>query len=137
VYGPRQRPDMAFSRFLTAALEGRAVARYGDGEQVRDFTYVDDVVAANIAAATTGVPAGTVVNVAGGSATTVNALIELIGELSGRPIAVEGLPPRPGAVRRTGGAVDRAGEILGWEALVGMVAGVRRRVEWVEAEVAC
>src|SRR5439155_8600705 len=45
VYGPRQRPDMAFSRFLTAALEGRALVRYGDGQQVRDFTYVDDVVA--------------------------------------------------------------------------------------------
>lgn len=132
VYGPRQRPDMAFSRFLTAVLEGDAVPRYGDGEQVRDFTYVDDVVAANIAAATADVAAGTVVNVAGGSATTVNALIELMGELCGRTITVEELPTQPGDVRRTGGTVDRARELLGWEPQVGLREGIRRQLEWLE-----
>lgn len=130
VYGPRQRPDMGFARFLSAARAGEPVPVYGDGNQVRDFTFVDDVVAATIAAAEAGAAPGTVCNVAGGSTTTVNDLVALLGELLDRPVAVRHEPPQPGDVRRTGGAIDRARALLGWSPAVSLREGLRRQLQW-------
>jgi nucleoside-diphosphate-sugar epimerase len=128
VYGPRQRPDMGFARFIDAARSGRPLPIYGDGQQVRDFTYVSDVVAANIAAATAAIDAGSVFNIAGGSETTVNALVALIGELLGRDVAVEYLPTQPGDVRRTGGAIDCAAQALGWRPAVSLHDGLTAQI---------
>lgn len=130
VYGPRQRPDMAFSRFLTAALNGRALPRYGTGEQVRDFTYVADVVAANLAAATAPVQPGTVVNVAGGSSVTVNTLLDLLADLLGTELDIEALPAQPGDVAVTGGVIDRAHDLLGWHPRIDLRAGLAAQLSW-------
>src|SRR5215467_4131277 len=81
VYGPRQRPDMGFHKFLRAAIRAEPIRLYGDGEQTRDFTYVHDAVNATVAAATRGVP-GRVYNVGGGSRVSVNHVIEMIGRVT-------------------------------------------------------
>ncbi|MCB0969696.1 MAG: NAD-dependent epimerase/dehydratase family protein, partial [Ilumatobacter sp.] len=101
VYGPGQRPDMAFTRFIKAAIGGRAVSIYGSGEQVRDFTYVDDVVSANVLAATRDVARGAVFNVAGGSHATVNEVLGILGELTGSALRTEHLAGAAGDVKRT------------------------------------
>ena len=102
VFGPRQRPDMAFTRFIRAAAEDREIEIFGDGLQSRDFTYVDDAVSATIAAAEQGRP-GEAYNIAGGAQATVLEVIELLGELLGRAVPVRHLPPVPGDARHTGG----------------------------------
>jgi UDP-glucuronate 4-epimerase len=130
VYGPRQRPDMAIRRFVDAALAGDSVPVHGDGEQIRDFTFVDDVVAANLAAAGVDEPPDGPINVAGGSAISVNGLLALIGELTGQPVLRDEQPAQPGDVRRTGGSIERAADVLGWMPLVPLEEGVRRQIAW-------
>ncbi len=131
VYGPRQRPDMAMNKFIAAALEGREIPVYGDGEQVRDFTFVEDVVAANLAAAQVeGVPPGTVLNVAGGGSITVNGLIEELQSVVGRPVRTARQPKQPGDVQQTGGTIDLAGRVLGWAPQVAVPEGLARQVAW-------
>ena len=131
VFGPRQRPDMAFTRFLTAAATGGRITVYGTGEQVRDFTFIDDVVAANLMAATTALKPGTVLNVAGGTHVSVNEVLEEIAGLAGGPLDVQRLPRSDGDVTRTGGDATRAAEVLGWEPQVGITEGLARQWEWV------
>jgi nucleoside-diphosphate-sugar epimerase len=133
VYGPRQRPDMGFSRFLESALARDPIGVYGDGEQVRDFTYVGDVVAATILAGSLDLPAGTVCNIAGGSRTTVNEILGLLGELMGSSVRVEHLPEQPGDVRETGGTIDRAREALGWSPAVSMRDGLQAQLAWTQS----
>ena len=128
VFGPRQRPDMSIHRLCTAAVHGTTFPRYGDGTQVREFTYVDDVVRANLLAASADVAPGAVVNVAGGGEITLNDLIELVGELAGAPVAVAAHPAMPGDSRRNGGAVDRAAELFGWSPVVSLRDGVQRQL---------
>ncbi|HEU4850486.1 MAG TPA: NAD-dependent epimerase/dehydratase family protein [Terrimesophilobacter sp.] len=131
VYGPRQRPDMAFTRFMRAALTGEEITVYGDGEQVRDFTYVDDVVEANILAATSAVEPGAVFNISGGGSTSVNAVLESIERLAGARLRIKRLPPAAGDVRRTGGSSELAREALGWMPRVDMEAGISRQWAWL------
>jgi len=134
VYGPRQRPDMAMNRFISAALEGRPIPVYGDGEQVRDFTFVEDVVAANLAAGTTSdLPPGTVLNVACGGSITVNGLIELLQTTVGRPVHTAQQPRQPGDVLQTGGTIDLAGRLLGWRPQVAVPEGLARQVAWQQS----
>ena len=137
VYGPRQRPDMAMNRFISAALEGREIGVYGDGTQVRDFTFVSDVVAANLAAACTEVvEPGTVVNVAGGGSITVNELVDLLGDVLGTPVRTALQPAQAGDVQRTGGTIDLAGELLGWQPQVAVPEGLARQVAWQQSRTA-
>ena len=131
VYGPRQRPDMGFYRFLDAAVSRRPLPVYGDGEQVRDFTYVADVVAATIAAVDADVPSGSVFNVSGGAETTVNSLIDLVSDVVGHPVEVERLPIQAGDVRQTGGCNTRARAALGWEPRVALRDGVAAQLAWM------
>jgi nucleoside-diphosphate-sugar epimerase len=133
VYGPRQRPDMGFSRFLSAALQDKPVEIYGDGEQIRDFTFVEDVVAATLAAIEADVAPGTVCNVAGGSSVTVNELVELLECLIGRELPVEHREEQPGDVRRTGGTIDRARDLLRWEPNTSLEHGLARQLEWTRS----
>ena len=114
VFGPRQRPDMAFTRFIEAATEDREIEIFGDGLQSRDFTYVDDAVSATIAASSQGRP-GEVYNVAGGSQATVLQVIEILGDLLGRNVSMRELPPVPGDVRHTGADITKARRDLGYE----------------------
>lgn len=130
VYGPRQRPDMALYRMFDALATGRKFPLYGTGEQVRDFTYVDDVVAATLAAGTHPVPHGTVLNVAGGSSRSLADLIALVEEVTGLSVPVHDGGAPPGDVSRTGGCTDRARELLGWAPRVGLREGVRAQAEW-------
>ena len=130
VYGPRQRPDMAMRRLADAAVFGSPFSLFGDGRQVRDFTFVADVVRANIAAGFEDVPPGTVVNIAGGSHAEMSDVIQIIGELAGAPVVLERAPTEAGDVRRTGGSIDRAHELLGWEPEIQLRDGLAAQVAW-------
>lgn len=130
VYGPRQRPDMAMYRLLEAGIDGTPFPLYGDGSAVRDFTYVGDIVAANMAAGASTCAPGTVVNVAGGGSITMADLLELAGEVVGRPIVVNRLDRQLGDVDRTGGRIDAALQALGWEPHTNLATGVRAQAEW-------
>jgi nucleoside-diphosphate-sugar epimerase len=136
VYGPRQRPDMAIHRLIESARRGTPFALFGDGSQIRDFTFVDDVVAANIAAATAAVADGTPVNVAGGSSTRLIELVAAVGDAVGAEVPIEWRPAQPGDVDRTGGAVQRAAQALGWAPQVSLAEGIARQVAWHRATLA-
>ncbi len=133
VFGPRQRPDMSIHRLCEAALAATAFPRYGDGRQVREFTYVADIVAANLAAADTDVAPGTFLNVAGGSEITLAALIALVAELAGSEIAIDEQPAMPGDSLRNGGAIDRARELFGWAPAVSLRDGIAAQLAWHRA----
>ncbi|MDO8362932.1 MAG: NAD-dependent epimerase/dehydratase family protein [Actinomycetota bacterium] len=133
VYGPRQRPDMAIHRLVECARRGTPFALFGDGSQIRDFTFVDDVVAANVAAATAALQPGEVLNVAGGSSTALVDLVAMVGEAVGREVPLDWQPAQPGDVQRTGGAVELAGRLMGWAPRVSLRDGVARQVAWHQA----
>ena len=133
VFGPRQRPDMSIHRLCESAISGAVFPRYGDGSQIREFTYVSDIVAGNLAAAAADVAPGTTVNLAGGGEITLSDLIVIVGDLAGSPIAVEARPIEPGDSRRNGGAVDRARELLGWEPHVSLREGISAQLAWHRA----
>jgi nucleoside-diphosphate-sugar epimerase len=130
VFGPRQRPDMSIHRLCESALRGNAFPRYGDGSQIREFTYVSDIVAGNLAAAGADVAPGTIVNLAGGGEITLSDLIVAVGDLAGSPVVVEPRPVEPGDSRRNGGAVERARELLGWEPHVSLRDGIVAQLAW-------
>lgn len=125
VYGPRQRPDMAFSRLIDAALAGEPFLLYGDGEQSRDFTYVSDVVHAVRSAALS--PWTGVANIGGGSRTTMNRVIELVSELAA-PLDVVRLPVQRGDVRHTAADTTVAREAFGYVPAVSLEEGLDRMV---------
>jgi UDP-glucuronate 4-epimerase len=131
-YGPRQRPDMAFTRFLRRALAGEPVRVLGDGSQVRDFTFIDDVVEGTIAAARLGAP-GAVYNVGGGTQVRLLDALRKMERLLGLPIKVERLPDARGDVRRTCSDPRRAARDLGFTPGVGLDEGLARQVEWALA----
>jgi nucleoside-diphosphate-sugar epimerase len=130
VYGPRQRPDMAFHKFIKAALKGRAVTLYGDGEQTRDFTYVTDAVAATIAAGDTGVP-GRAYNVGGGSRVSVNRLFEILGRIHGSPLAIRREPSQMGDMRDTFADTSLAKQDLGFAPRVPLDEGLEAEYRWL------
>jgi len=134
VYGPRQRPDMAFNRLIKAGLEGTAFPLFGDGSAIRDFTYVGDVVRANLAASVADSAPGEVVNVAGGGSARLSDLIDLAGELIGTPVPIDRRPAEAGDVGRTGGAIDKAARVLGWKPEVQVEEGLAAQVAWQRAE---
>ncbi|HYZ30605.1 MAG TPA: NAD-dependent epimerase/dehydratase family protein [Thermoleophilaceae bacterium] len=127
VYGPRQRPDMAFARFVQCALEGRPLAVLGDGRQVREFTYVDDVVSATMAAADRG-ERGAVYNIGGGEPVSVMDAIALLEELVERPLLLDFQPSGRGDPRRTHADVRRARRDLRFEPRTSLRDGLARQV---------
>ncbi|MBO9579043.1 MAG: NAD-dependent epimerase/dehydratase family protein [Microbacteriaceae bacterium] len=134
VYGPRQRPDMAFHRFIRAALHGEPVTLFGDGSQIREFTYVDDIVEACVRAGTTeGVAAGRLYNVSGGASVSVREVLDILRDLAGGSLTIDRLPAVPGDVFRTGGAVDRVQEELGWRPAVAIQDGLAAEWAWLSA----
>lgn len=136
VYGPRQDPTNEYAtavpRFILACLEGRQPVVHGDGNQARDFTYIDDTVEANLCAARAGEDAfGLVFNVGGGrKPTSINDLLQKIGELAGTTPQPRHTDPRPGDVRLTEADVSRAGRLLGYKPKVSIDEGLARTVAW-------
>jgi nucleoside-diphosphate-sugar epimerase len=130
VYGPRQRPDMAFHRFLRAIILDQPMTLYGDGEQTRDFTYVHDAVTATVAAGTMGVP-GRVYNIGGGSRVSVNQVLEMIGRVSGRRPLVSVDPAQKGDMRHTYADTRLARTDLGFAPAVNLEEGLTAEYQWL------
>ena len=135
VYGPRQRPDMAFHRFIGALLRGEALPVYGNGEQTRDFTYVDDIVTANVQAMQ-GDVAGAVLNIGGGSRVTLNHVLGLLGEITGVPVQVDRQGAQHGDVRHTWADTGAAERLLGYSPHCSLADGLRAEVEWLKGTLA-
>ena len=130
VYGPRQRPDMGFNRFLRATLQGQPITLYGDGEQTRDFTFVDDAVSATVAAATRGVP-GRVYNIGGGSRVSVNHVLEVIGRVAGRQPIVAADPVQKGDMRHTYADTSLARADLAFQPTIDLERGLAAECAWL------
>jgi UDP-glucuronate 4-epimerase len=132
VYGPRQRPDMAAHRFIEQLLDGRPLTVFGDGSQERDFTFVDDVVAATVAALFADLPPAAVLDVASGRPVSVDTLIGQLQQLAGEEdvAPVELRAERPGDVPRTEGEIDDTRRRLSWSPTTKLRVGLARQVAW-------
>jgi nucleoside-diphosphate-sugar epimerase len=135
VYGPRQRPDMAFHRFIRAALTGQPITLYGDGEQTRDFTFVSDIVAANLAAGDRGTP-GAVYNIGGGSRVTVNEVLGIVERLAGRPLNIRREETQKGDMRDTFADTSRARADLGFSPGSTLETGLAAEYQWLAGTLA-
>ncbi len=133
VYGPRQRPDMGFHKFLRATLRNEPISVYGDGEQTRDFTFVSDAVEANVAAARRGV-AGRVYNIGGGSRVSVNHVLEVIGRVTGRVPRAVTEPEQKGDMRHTYADTELARTDLGFAPAVGLEEGLTAEYRWLSEQ---
>lgn len=132
VYGPRQRPDMAFSRILTALLTGTPFQIHGTGEQSRDFTYVADAVSATLAAMDAA-PSGSVYNVGGGTEATLREVIELSERITGRRLDAKVGAPAAGDPRRTAADTTRIRAELGWRPRTSLAEGLAAQLEELAA----
>jgi nucleoside-diphosphate-sugar epimerase len=132
VYGPRQRPDMAFSRFMEALASGEEIEVFGDGEQTREFTYVSDAVDGTVKAAGADV-VGQIFNLGGGSRVTVNHVLSTLEDISGLKVRRRNLPAVPGDPRHTGASINLARERLGWEPRVSLREGLTNQWQWFQA----
>jgi nucleoside-diphosphate-sugar epimerase len=133
VYGPRQRPDMAIQRMIRSSLGGPAFPLFGDGSASRSFTFIGDVVRANLAALEADVAPGTVLNLSGDEIVSVTELLELVGTLTGVDVPVDHFPSQPGDARHTGGATERAAELLGWTSSTPLADGIGDQIRWNRA----
>ena len=130
VYGPRQRPDMGFHRFISAAIDGAPITLYGDGEQTRDFTFVRDAVAATMAAGDRGVP-GRAYNIGGGSRVSINQVLDIIGRVSGRSLDVRREGAQKGDMRDTFADTSLARADLGFTPTVSLEEGIAAEYRWL------
>lgn len=134
VFGPRQNPHSQYAavipKFITAALKGEPLTVFGDGEQSRDFTYIDNVVQANLLAMDSPRAVGKVYNVACGGRYTLNELIRQLEAIFGRKLEVQYLPPRAGDVKHSEASISEAQRDLNYRVLVPFDEGLRRTVRW-------
>ena len=135
IYGPRQRPDMAFPKMVSCLAEGRPFELYGDGRQSRSFTFVDDAVGATIAAMERGL-AGATFNVGGGSEVSMLEAIETLGRVSGRRLEIVAMPRREGDAARTAADTTRIRDALGWRPETSFEHGLAAQWRWAAARVA-
>jgi UDP-glucuronate 4-epimerase len=133
VFGPRQRPDMAFNRFCRAAIEGTPITVYGDGRQTRDFTFVDDVIAATRAAAAPGIPGDSVFNIGGGTPASVRDVLDLLTDFADGDLQVDYVPAEAGDVRDTQADTTAARETLGFAPTTALREGLAAEFEWVRS----
>ena len=131
VYGPRQRPDMAFVRFMDALVEGHEIEIFGDGEQTREFTFVSDAVDGTVKAASADV-VGQIVNLGGGSRVTINRVLATLEDISRLEARRKFLPAAPGDPRHTGASINVARERLGWEPRVALREGLAKQWQWFQ-----
>lgn len=130
VYGPRQRPDMAFHRFCVALLRDEEVSLYGDGHQTRDFTFVGDVVEANLLALGVGA-VGQVFNIGGGARVPLREALAILEQAAGRAARIRHREAARGDVRHTYADTDRARQVLGYKPQVALADGLREELAWV------
>jgi UDP-glucuronate 4-epimerase len=135
IYGPRQRPDMAFTKMVTCLAEGRPFELYGDGSQSRSFTYVEDAVAATVAAME-GARAGAVYNVGGGSEVSMLEAVDTLGRIAGRRLELVRRPRRQGDAARTAADTTRIRTELGWAPTTPFEDGLEAQWRWAAARVA-
>ena len=135
IFGPRQRPDMAFTRMATCLAEGRPLEIFGDGTQSRSFTYVDDAIEATIAAMARAT-AGSTYNVGGGAELSMLEAIEALGRIAGRRLELVRSPRREGDARRTAADTRRIRRELGWEPTTPFEAGLAAQWRWAADRVA-
>lgn len=138
VFGPRQSPESKYAAvvplFIRAALRGEPLVVHGDGEQSRDFTYIDNVVQANLLACTQPNVGGEVFNVACNERHSVLEIAHTVARLVGKPIKIEHTPPRAGDVRHTQASIAKAQRLLGYQPAVGFEEGMRRTVAWLRQQ---
>lgn len=132
VYGPGQRPDMAFHKFFRAIREDRKITLYGDGSQTRDFTFVDDIVSANMSALERGVP-GETYNVGGGHRERLDRVFAVLEKVCGRPVRVRREPVQKGDVRHTFADIGKAARDLKFAPRTRLEDGLAREWEWIQA----
>lgn len=132
VYGPRQRPDMAFTRFCEASLNGRPIEIYGDGRQTRDFTFVTDVVSATRDATVTPGLEGAVMNIGGGSRISLNDAIDVLEDVSGRKIQRRILDRQRGDVRDTAAGIDEARARISYAPQTSIQEGLALQWDWAQ-----
>ena len=131
VYGPRQRPDMAFHRFIKSALTTQPISLYGDGSQSRDFTYVDDAVAGTLAAMSRGLP-GRLYNLGGGAVWTLSQVLDAIQRVTDCKLDLQTLDQQLGDVQHTQADISRARAELGFEPKTDVNSGLSRQAAWVQ-----
>lgn len=137
VYGPGQRPDMATHRLIEAAIQGREFTVIGDGRQIRDFTYVDDVVNANVLAASAELIAGhEIFNVSGGAQTSLIELIDVVSKVVGKRVRCSRIQASPGDPSRTKGDSSQTFQRLGWRPRVKLSDGVAAQAAWHRSRLA-
>ncbi len=134
VFGPRQRPDMAFHRFIKAGILDEPITVYGDGEQSRDFTFIDDIVKANIRAAEVE-SRGEVLNIGGGSRVTLNQTISVIEDVLGKKLVVDRRERQHGDARHTGADTSRAKSVLDFAPKYPLEKGLSAEADWLETAV--
>lgn len=133
VYGPRQRPDMAFHKFFKAAIERESISIFGDGQQTRDYTYVSDIVAANLAAGEIPEAIGEVFNIGGGSRVTLIELLDMMEQVMGLPIGRNYLENAVGDARHTSADITKAQKILGYTPQVSLLEGLTQEWQWIQS----
>lgn len=133
VYGPKQRPDMAFHKFFKSILQDEAIPIYGDGQQTREFTFVSDVIAANLAAASAPKAVGEIFNIGGGSRVVLAEVLDTIEEIVGKPIKRNHIEKAIGDARHTAADVSKAQKILGYQPQVSLREGLTQEWEWIKS----
>lgn len=133
VYGPRQRPDMAFHKFFKSVLQDEAILIYGDGQQTRDFTFIKDAVAANLAAATVPEAVGEIFNIGGGSRVVLTEVLNTMEEIIGKPIIRNHIEKAMGDARHTAADVSKARKILGYKPQVSLKEGLTQEWQWIKS----
>ncbi len=130
VYGPRQRPDMAFHKFIKAILNDKEIEIYGDGNQTRDFTFISDAVEANILAMNSNAN-GEIYNIGGGSRTRINNCIRILEEITGKKAGIRYMDGEKGDMVHTYADTSKAESELGYKPKVSLRGGLRKEVEWI------
>ena len=131
VYGPRQRPDMAFHKFIRAILKGEEITIYGDGNQTRDFTYIDDAVNSNILAIEKSCT-GEIFNIGGGSYISVNSAIKLLEDIIGKNAQIRYKEKREGEMQATWADIGKAKNMLGYKPRFNLKEGLLKEIEWIK-----
>lgn len=133
VYGPRQRPDMGFMKFINSIVNDKEIIIYGDGNQTRDFTYVSDVIDATMAAATAKIDFETI-NIGGGSCVTVNDVLKILEKVTGKQPKLKFIEKQLGDMQHTYADISKAQAILNYAPKIGLEQGLKSQFEWYTKE---
>ncbi len=137
VYGPRQRPDLAISKFTHRLLTGQAIEQYGDGSSARDYTYVDDIIDGVMAASRYSASPFEIINLGGSDTHSLSTLINYLEQIIGKKAEIKQLPDQPGDVPRTFADLSKANRLLDYSPHTTLRQGLERYVEWVRAQASC